>query len=161
MVFLFSGLSFILSGCVCFSFTPLALMILLVTQSVLLGMMMVVVGKAQIWFSYVLVIVFLGGMMVIFIYTMSLAPKEIMEDLSFYTRSGVVGLSFLILVSIMWYFYPCLSTLMDSDTSEQFVVMMFSSVSSKVYLYCVMNLLFALLCVSKMVDSSKGPLRLG
>nr|YP_004935215.1 NADH dehydrogenase subunit 6 [Ptychoptera sp. ATB-2011]AET13027.1 NADH dehydrogenase subunit 6 [Ptychoptera sp. ATB-2011] len=54
---------------------PLAMGLMLLTQTFLISMIMGIVSKTF-WFSYILFLIFLGGMLVLFIYVTSLASNE-------------------------------------------------------------------------------------
>nr|YP_010883679.1 NADH dehydrogenase subunit 6 [Simulium jisigouense]WIV81719.1 NADH dehydrogenase subunit 6 [Simulium jisigouense] len=75
MYFIISILSIFTSLIFIFMSHPLAMGFMLLTQTLLISIVTGLLSKTF-WFSYILFIVFLGGMLVLFIYVTSLASNE-------------------------------------------------------------------------------------
>nr|AKR18003.1 NADH dehydrogenase subunit 6 [Portunus pelagicus]ALJ01878.1 NADH dehydrogenase subunit 6 [Portunus pelagicus] len=119
------------------------------------------------WFSYILFMIFLGGMLVLFIYVTSLASNE-----PFFFSWSAFSMS----LAILFAFMP-LTILWDSlmgSTMTQLPLSSFSFDSSNVFiiswiysfnlmnftLYIILYLLLTLVVVVKITNLFKGPLRL-
>nr|YP_009727754.1 NADH dehydrogenase subunit 6 [Rhinoestrus usbekistanicus]QHX99787.1 NADH dehydrogenase subunit 6 [Rhinoestrus usbekistanicus] len=148
---------------------PLAMGLTLLIQTTLISLMTGMFMKTY-WFSYMLFLVFLGGMLVLFIYVTSLASNEMF---SFSTKLMLFSLSILIPLMLMM-------LLMDKNNFHQIInnemnsiYQMISYISenslllNKLYNYptnmLTMNLmiylLITLIAVVKITKLSKGPLR--
>nr|YP_009240896.1 NADH dehydrogenase subunit 6 [Simulium aureohirtum]AKN23383.1 NADH dehydrogenase subunit 6 [Simulium aureohirtum] len=75
MYFIITTLSIFTSSIFIFMSHPLAMGFMLLTQTLLISIITGLLSKTF-WFSYILFIVFLGGMLVLFIYVTSLASNE-------------------------------------------------------------------------------------
>nr|QLY90302.1 NADH dehydrogenase subunit 6 [Simulium angustipes] len=75
MYFIITVLSIFTSCIFIFMSHPLAMGFMLLTQTLLISLVTGLLSKTF-WFSYILFIVFLGGMLVLFIYVTSLASNE-------------------------------------------------------------------------------------
>nr|UOU85094.1 NADH dehydrogenase subunit 6 [Simulium erythrocephalum] len=75
MYFIITILSILTSFTFIFMSHPLAMGFMLLTQTLLISIITGLLSKSF-WFSYILFIVFLGGMLVLFIYVTSLASNE-------------------------------------------------------------------------------------
>nr|QWT71659.1 NADH dehydrogenase subunit 6 [Simuliidae sp. Cyprus 2] len=75
MYFIITVLSIFTSCIFIFMSHPLAMGFMLLTQTLLISVITGLLSKTF-WFSYILFIVFLGGMLVLFIYVTSLASNE-------------------------------------------------------------------------------------
>nr|YP_009515500.1 NADH dehydrogenase subunit 6 [Parhyale hawaiensis]AAT69316.1 NADH dehydrogenase subunit 6 [Parhyale hawaiensis]AYB71611.1 NADH dehydrogenase subunit 6 [Parhyale hawaiensis] len=66
----------LMSSLFLYSHTPLAMGVLIVFQSVIIALMLYIFMPSS-WFSFLLIMVFLSGMMIIFMYVSSLAANEL------------------------------------------------------------------------------------
>nr|YP_010265182.1 NADH dehydrogenase subunit 6 [Cleistostoma dilatatum]UIP56974.1 NADH dehydrogenase subunit 6 [Cleistostoma dilatatum] len=144
---------------------PLAMGLILLIQTV---MVTITVGLSNysFWFSYILFLVFLGGMLVLFIYVASLASNESFS----FTNS--LFLPFLITLSlsfILLFIDPMIisnsSSLSPSSfknfTSTPFIISwIYNSPSMMFTIFIVSYLLLMLIIVVKIVNLFKAPLRL-
>nr|YP_010952719.1 NADH dehydrogenase subunit 6 [Trapezia guttata]WMQ53139.1 NADH dehydrogenase subunit 6 [Trapezia guttata] len=145
---------------------PLALGLTLLLQTILIS---IITGTStySFWFSYILFLIFLGGMLVLFIYVASLASNETFffsfKSLIFYT------FFFFLLTFITFFIDPLTSPYSSSLPSTS----IFSNLStpffiSWIYNYNFMNftlfiilyLLLTLIVVVKITNFTKSPLRL-
>nr|YP_010866004.1 NADH dehydrogenase subunit 6 [Panorpa curva]WGT92288.1 NADH dehydrogenase subunit 6 [Panorpa curva] len=98
--FLFLSLSVIFS----FIFTqmnhPLAMGLVLLIQTLLICMINGLITKTF-WFSYILFLVFLGGMLILFIYMTSLASNEMFN----FSSKLTFLIIFIVMISIIMFFF--------------------------------------------------------
>nr|ASM82602.1 NADH dehydrogenase subunit 6 [Agnetina aequalis] len=157
-----------------FTFTqmnhPLAMGLLLLLQTLV---MCLVTGftTQSFWFSYILFLVFLGGLLVLFIYVASLASNE-MFSLSTITMTFMTiafGISWFLFIILDPYFL--MNTIESTDMlhidstfySEEtaFSLMkLYNNPTSLVTLMLVSYLFLTLIAVVKITKISSGPLRL-
>nr|QAY81677.1 NADH dehydrogenase subunit 6 [Geothelphusa sp. DJL-2014] len=119
------------------------------------------------WFSYTLFLIFLGGMLVLFIYIASLASNEIFH----FPLVSIMFILSSLLISILFSFLldsiltPHLSNLSNSSinifsSTEHFTSWIFNYPSMWFTLFIISYLLLTLLVVIKIINLFKGPLRL-
>nr|QCG71551.1 NADH dehydrogenase subunit 6 [Gasterophilus nigricornis] len=149
---------------------PLAMGLILLIQTLLTCLLTGMISKTF-WFSYILFLVFLGGMLVLFIYVTSLASNEMFSFSSKLLISAIMILSFSTMLmmifnkNLMLNHFPNLETTHIPDLTSY---MMENSLSlNKLYNYptnlltiLLMNyLLITLIAVVKITKLFKGPLR--
>ena len=145
---------------------PLSLGLTLLIQTVLIALT-AGLSTYSFWFSYILFIIFLGGILVLFIYVASLASNEIfsfslMTFLSYSSTLVFLSLIFLLLdplSSPSTSFLP--SSAINSPISTPLIVRwIYNSTSIIFTLFIILYLLLTLVVVVKIVNLFKGPLRL-
>nr|UOU85224.1 NADH dehydrogenase subunit 6 [Hylemyza partita] len=148
---------------------PLAMGLTLLIQTTLVCLMSGLITKSF-WFSYILFLVFLGGMLVLFIYVTSLASNEMF---SFSIKLFFISLLIFTLMMISLFFLDKNILLQYSNLEVQSIsnmnsYLMENSLSlNKLYNYptnlltiLLMNyLLITLIAVVKITNLFKGPLR--
>lgn len=145
---------------------PLSLGVTLLLQTVFISLT-VGVFTYSFWFSYILFIIFLGGILVLFIYVASLASNEIFSFslITFLTYRFII----LFLSSLFFFIDPIstpnLSSLPTSSINNQlstpFIIRwIYNSPSIIFTLFIILYLLLTLVVVVKIINLFKGPLRL-
>nr|QLY89873.1 NADH dehydrogenase subunit 6 [Neoleria inscripta] len=150
---------------------PLAMGLTLLIQTMLICLISGLITKSF-WFSYILFLIFLGGMLVLFIYVTSLASNEMF---SFSTKLLIVMVSIAMIALFMfylldkssWSFY-FLNNDMEKINSSYSYISENSLSLYKLYNYptnlitlLLMNyLLITLIAVVKITKLFYGPLRL-
>nr|BDL61437.1 NADH dehydrogenase subunit 6 [Ilyoplax pusilla] len=145
---------------------PLAMGLTLLTQTILIAL---TVGMANFsfWFSYILFLVFLGGMLVLFIYVASLASNEPFAPPSSYTLFTLftaIFTSFLLLfldpvMSTPFSSLP-LSSIQPLTSTPLIITWIYNSPSMMFTIFIISYLLLMLIIVVKLVNLFKAPLRL-
>nr|UGS80539.1 NADH dehydrogenase subunit 6 [Teliapsocus conterminus] len=151
-----------------FSFkTPLSLGITLICQTLTLAFLMGSMMKSF-WFMYLLVLIFIGGMLVLFIYVTSIFPNEKFE---FKTMSFVNLMIFLLIMMVMMLsinFLFQMNNPMNSifyliNISEDMLMYpsmkMFYSNVNFMLIFMVNYLFYCMVVVIKITNFFKGPLR--
>nr|YP_009509588.1 NADH dehydrogenase subunit 6 [Pilumnus vespertilio]AUN45005.1 NADH dehydrogenase subunit 6 [Pilumnus vespertilio] len=119
------------------------------------------------WFSYILFMIFLGGMLVLFIYVASLASNESflfsLTTFTFYTFMFILLTVMLLMLDPI--FSSHLSTLslssINFNISTPFIISwIYNNPSMMFTLFIILYLLLTLLVVVKITNLFKGPLRL-
>nr|YP_232822.1 NADH dehydrogenase subunit 6 [Eriocheir sinensis]AAP22054.1 NADH dehydrogenase subunit 6 [Eriocheir sinensis]ACJ44972.1 NADH dehydrogenase subunit 6 [Eriocheir sinensis]AJD76854.1 NADH dehydrogenase subunit 6 [Eriocheir sinensis]AJF48570.1 NADH dehydrogenase subunit 6 [Eriocheir sinensis]AKA67047.1 NADH dehydrogenase subunit 6 [Eriocheir sinensis] len=146
---------------------PLAMGLMLFIQTVLISIT-IGVSNFSFWFSYILFLVFLGGMLVLFIYIASLASNESFSFslITFFFAIILTGL----IIFILLFLDPILispnsSSLSTSSlkylVSTPFIVnWVYNTPSMMFTIFIVSYLLLMLIVVVKIINLFKGPLRL-
>nr|QHZ87428.1 NADH dehydrogenase subunit 6 [Platycnemis phyllopoda] len=114
------------------------------------------------WFSYILFLVFLGGMLVLFIYMTSVASNELFEKIAI---TPIIATS-LVIIMIMFMMDPSLLSnssdeVFKTDFSEpkNMMAMLFNYPINILTTVAVLYLFLTLIVVVKMTELYQGPLR--
>uniref|UniRef100_A0AAU7YUG2 NADH-ubiquinone oxidoreductase chain 6 n=1 Tax=Rhaphidophora duxiu TaxID=3229864 RepID=A0AAU7YUG2_9ORTH len=150
---------------------PLAMMIMIITQTVLICLMTGIISQTF-WFSYILFLVFLGGMLVLFIYITSLASNEM-----FKLPSKIIITFFMftsIMIMMMMFMDSSMSNIMSMNMdmmqmlnsmttmySESNISLMklYNNPTNMMTLMLVMYLFLTLIVIVKITNIFQGPLR--
>jgi len=160
----------IISLCVLFTrlIHPLAIGLALLLQTILICC---TTGLSNIsfWFSYILFLIFLGGILVLFIYVTSLASNEIFKP-------SIISLLAIMLVSLSRTVFLLLDPIVLSQNNlikiRSFMLdfhyckeidlinTIYNTTNINITIFMVFYLLLTLIVVVKITDSFFGPLRL-
>nr|QOW08828.1 NADH dehydrogenase subunit 6 [Carpilius convexus] len=145
---------------------PLSMGLTLLMQTIVISLS-TGISTYSFWFSYILFMIFLGGMLVLFIYVASLASNEFFSfsiiNFTFYF------LSFCMITLICLTLDPILtsnpSLLPPSSgnyylSTPQITSWIYSNTSMFFTLFIILYLLLTLIVVVKIINLFKGPLRL-
>nr|AMH85353.1 NADH dehydrogenase subunit 6 [Drosophila unipunctata] len=150
---------------------PLAMGLTLLFQTILICLITGLMTKSF-WFSYILFLIFLGGMLVLFIYVTSLASNE-MFNLSI--KLTMFSFSFMIILMLVTFIIDKNSSLfiflnneMENISNMNSYILENSLSLNKLYNFptnlvtiLLMNyLLITLIVVVKITNMQKGPLRI-
>nr|YP_010385013.1 NADH dehydrogenase subunit 6 [Asthenognathus inaequipes]UPL65023.1 NADH dehydrogenase subunit 6 [Asthenognathus inaequipes] len=144
---------------------PLAMGLMLFIQTTLISMT-TGIYNFSFWFSYILFLVFLGGMLILFIYIASLASNE---SFTFsFTTAIIFFLMTLTFFMILFMLDPVLlsnntstSSSMKCFNSTPFIINWIYNLPSMTFtIFIVSYLLLMLIIVVKIINLFKGPLRL-
>nr|YP_009159614.1 NADH dehydrogenase subunit 6 [Metanephrops thomsoni]AKQ49248.1 NADH dehydrogenase subunit 6 [Metanephrops thomsoni] len=149
---------------------PLAMGLCLVVQTVMISIT-AGLNNSSFWFSYILFLIFLGAMLVLFIYVASLASNEPFKfsSLALMAFISFTALSLcLILIKDPLYMTSDVNVLSSSLCSALFTPNLTQSLISAIYsnptmsftLFMVLYLLLTLIVVVKIMTMYSSPLRL-
>nr|YP_010952693.1 NADH dehydrogenase subunit 6 [Trapezia lutea]WMQ53113.1 NADH dehydrogenase subunit 6 [Trapezia lutea] len=145
---------------------PLALGLTLLLQTISIS---IITGTStySFWFSYILFLIFLGGMLVLFIYVASLASNETFffsfKSLFFYSMFFLffTFLTFLIDPLMSPYSSSLPITSVSSNLSTPFFISWIYNYNFTSFtLFIILYLLLTLIVVVKITNFTKSPLRL-
>nr|ALO77622.1 NADH deshydrogenase subunit 6 [Cantharidae sp. GENSP01] len=144
---------------------PLSMGLTLLMQVVMVAMLTGTLS-ANFWFSYILFMIMVGGMLVLFIYMTSIASNEKFSvSMTFYLMMGVTVISSLGM-SLMenypkWMLSMNTDMLMKMNTTmfEMSLSKYFMSTSMMMMMVLIVYLLVTLIAVVKITNVSYGPLR--
>lgn len=146
---------------------PVSLGLTLIFHTVLIRIATGVVG-GNFWFSYVLFLVFLGGVLILFIYITRLASNELFST-SWFTLGVGLGLAVLGTLGLVLFIVPTLGPTsgfagFDPITNRlillsDLVIKIYRAISFKITALLIWYLLYALLVCAHIVNKHSGALR--
>nr|YP_010713904.1 NADH dehydrogenase subunit 6 [Plesionika ortmanni]WDD39124.1 NADH dehydrogenase subunit 6 [Plesionika ortmanni] len=167
MLFYCSAITIALSLSFTWMIHPLAMGLTLLAQTILICLTAGLLSKSM-WFSYILFLIFLGAMLVLFIYVASLASNESFA-LSMTTTFMISGsLCLLPLFMLMDPFIPSLKQSVEKSflmadsfisTTQHNLSMIYNPSSMNLTLFIILYLLLTLIVVVKITSTFFGPLR--
>lgn len=125
------------------------------------------------WFSYILFLTFLGGLLVLFIYVSSIASNELFKNNFFFTKIIIINFFFIILIRI-YFFYKLnwINITFNDEINKFFNFNLFFNNENKINLSKLYNnqtfliiiiliiyLFITLIAVVKITNIFFGPLR--
>uniref|UniRef100_UPI00315CF671 NADH dehydrogenase subunit 6 n=1 Tax=Libellula melli TaxID=3137713 RepID=UPI00315CF671 len=139
---------------------PMSMGIILLLQTVMMSILMALMSYTS-WFSYILFLVFLGGMLVLFIYMTSIASNEVfmkyMHITSFITISMVLFILLLLMDPFM-ITLPVNEQFMN-NSSNMIMTSLYNKPFSSITVFMVMYLFLTLIVIVSLTKFNKGPLR--
>nr|URX53290.1 NADH dehydrogenase subunit 6 [Glyptotermes sp. 11 AB-2022a] len=140
---------------------PLAMGLTLLAQTMIMCLISGLMNKSF-WFQYILFMVFVGGMLVLFIYVTSLASNEM-----FSLSIKMIFITLMMATSILMMENWLKLNSKESMTHEMMMTEEITTMTSKLYNYpngtmtimMALYLLMTLIVVVKITNISKGPLR--
>nr|AYW52629.1 NADH dehydrogenase subunit 6 [Elateridae sp. JWH-2018] len=141
---------------------PLSMGLILLIQTILIALITGMMSNSF-WFSYILFMIMIGGMLVLFIYMTSVASNEKMK----FSTAIAVMLILLMMITLLSltmekFFSYQMMTNMDISASPQHILSLVKYLSypnSFVMTLMIVYLLIALIAVVKITNISYGPLR--
>lgn len=132
---------------------PILIMILIIAQTLILCLILWTKLSLS-WFSYILFLIFIGGLMVLFIYICRLASNEI-----FFIKINIVEITLSIaLLSIIILSFK--RSIYDININYFiFIIKMITNMNKWVICLTIIYLLFTLIVVVKISNKKIGPIR--
>nr|YP_010620977.1 NADH dehydrogenase subunit 6 [Mimosilpha disticha]WAX39347.1 NADH dehydrogenase subunit 6 [Mimosilpha disticha] len=143
---------------------PLAMGLMLLIQTIIMCMMSGLMSQSF-WFSYILFLIFLGGMLVLFIYVTSLASNEM-----FYMSMKMIIITITIIIILMFLINSnqminnmeiTLHDNMYNMENEMLnsLMKLYNQPTNLITIMLASYLFLTLIAVVKITNISKGPLR--
>nr|UGS80435.1 NADH dehydrogenase subunit 6 [Lachesilla sp. Lasp7Q] len=163
----FVSTSIFLSLFFLFAINPLAMGLILIFQTISLSLLLAFCLKSS-WFIYMLILIFIGGMLVLFIYVTSIFPNE---KFSFNQPKMIFWSSLALILASMFSIYLFLLNLnfsfyeshMNFNMTEYYLLQptkkIFSSQTNVLMMFLVNYLFFCMIVVIKITNFFQGPLR--
>nr|YP_009707852.1 NADH dehydrogenase subunit 6 [Harpalus sinicus]QEU52720.1 NADH dehydrogenase subunit 6 [Harpalus sinicus] len=171
MYYLLMMLSFTMTITFMFLNHPLSMGLILLIQTLLITLMSGLFSYSY-WFSYILFMVMIGGMLVLFIYMTSLASNEMFN---FSIKMSMFIMFSISLTMLMYFFmdYMMLTSLFKNSNMMEFMNnmlmiknenllslnMIYNEPNNMITLMLVNYLFLTLIAVVKITDINYGPLR--
>nr|YP_009407015.1 NADH dehydrogenase subunit 6 [Typhlatya consobrina]ASA39551.1 NADH dehydrogenase subunit 6 [Typhlatya consobrina] len=147
---------------------PLVMGVILLAQTAVIAFLSMFFLKSA-WFSYILFLIFLGAMLVLFIYVASLAPNEPLSlshlMVLIVSLSILLGMLIVVLDPILLSFptfieNSSLHLAFSTPSMSLSTSPMYNPSSMKMTLFLILYLLLTLVVVVKITTTHFGPLRL-
>nr|UGS80214.1 NADH dehydrogenase subunit 6 [Dagualachesilloides caliensis] len=159
-------LSFSLTMVFFFSKNPLSMGLILILQTISLSLMMQSLQKSF-WFLYILILIFIGGMLIMFIYMTSIFPNEKFLFNHMYMLMIFVSMTMIILMYMLNKYvslnFPVMelfnSMQMTKNSSMMNTIKIFNSPSNMILIFLVLYLFYCMIIIIKIINIFKGPLR--
>nr|ASY98285.1 NADH dehydrogenase subunit 6 [Acontista multicolor] len=164
MMYMLMSLSMMLSFTFLFLNHPLSMGLVLFLQTILICLISGLMSTSF-WFSYILLLIYLGGMLVLFMYVTSLASNE----LFFYTNSMIIPIIFM---PMIYYIIQIMKINIMNNSNESmyfmyninsynniFLIKIYNSSTNIMTIMIAMYLFLALIAVVKIINIIKGPIR--
>nr|YP_010620951.1 NADH dehydrogenase subunit 6 [Catara rugosicollis]WAX39295.1 NADH dehydrogenase subunit 6 [Catara rugosicollis] len=142
---------------------PLAMGLMLLIQTTIVCLMSGLLSQSF-WFSYVLFLIFMGGMLVLFIYVTSLASNEMfymsmkLMLLSLFVPSAIYMMEVLYSFNNMETMIHTNIYMMENEMVE-LLVKLYNKPTNFITIMLASYLFLTLIAVVKITNISKGPLR--
>nr|UGS80344.1 NADH dehydrogenase subunit 6 [Hemicaecilius smithersi] len=150
-----------------FSVNPLTMGLTLILLTIFISIFLTLSIKSS-WFLYMLILIFIGGMLILFIYVTSIFPNEkfIFNQSKtiffsiFMTLTIIMFMMYLYFLNTNFYFFESYSSFMMKEhlilsPTKKF----FSSQTSFMLIFLVNYLFFCMIVVIKITNFQQGPLR--
>nr|URX53095.1 NADH dehydrogenase subunit 6 [Cryptotermes austrinus] len=139
---------------------PLAMGMMLLMQTTMMCLISGLMHQSF-WFQYILFMVFIGGMLVLFIYVASLASNE-MFSLSTKMMTASMGAMIMSMMIKNWTTNDSSDSMPHNTTSNEITLMtskLYNQPSGILTILMALYLLMTLIVVVKITNVSSGPLR--
>nr|YP_010939062.1 NADH dehydrogenase subunit 6 [Cryptocercus punctulatus]WLF00974.1 NADH dehydrogenase subunit 6 [Cryptocercus punctulatus] len=141
---------------------PLAMGFLLLLQTILMCMMSGLLSKSF-WFAYILFMIFIGGMLVLFIYVTSLASNEMfMLSMKIMIMSTIMFTLMMTMMNWMKINNQEIMTndIMNSNLETQIQLnKLYNKPNGMLTILLALYMFLTLIAVVKIINITKGPLR--
>lgn len=130
---------------------PISLGIVLIFYSLIIGIISIIFSTP--WFFYLLVLVFLGGVIILIIYMSTLAANE-----KFIIPKFNRYLIFILIFFMSRFFINCYNYTIKSSFNSRIVINLYEYLNRSTLLFLIFYLLITIICVVKLVKFERGPL---
>nr|ADW26231.1 NADH dehydrogenase subunit 6 [Conocephalus maculatus] len=148
---------------------PMVMTLIVIIQTFIAAMYLGLLSLSY-WFCYILTLAFLGGMLVLFVYTTTLASNEIfsVSIMELMIISGIL-LCLLGIVMFLDHFFQFLSnndmliasnnSIINYSETDNLLTKLYNTSTSMITLLLMSYLLLTLIVIVKITDIFSGPLR--
>nr|UGN61794.1 NADH dehydrogenase subunit 6 [Cryptocercus convexus] len=142
---------------------PLAMGMMLLMQTILVCLMSGMMSQSF-WFAYIMFLIFIGGMLVLFIYVTSLASNEMLTLSTKMTIVGMMSMMLLLLTTKNWMKIYNSETMTNEELNlnnenQTQLNKLYNKPNGKMTIMLASYLFLALITVVKIINITKGPLR--
>nr|YP_010946879.1 NADH dehydrogenase subunit 6 [Sorineuchora nigra]WGO57636.1 NADH dehydrogenase subunit 6 [Sorineuchora nigra] len=141
---------------------PMALGLILLMQTIMISLTSGLLSN-MFWFSYILTLVFLGGMLVLFIYVTSVASNEMFSlsiNMTVYSMMLILIMSTVMNSSILDMLSKDSDCFMNINNTTNFnMIKLYNSPTNMINIMMASYLFITLIAVIKITENHKGPLR--
>nr|YP_010946996.1 NADH dehydrogenase subunit 6 [Sorineuchora bivitta]WGO57753.1 NADH dehydrogenase subunit 6 [Sorineuchora bivitta] len=141
---------------------PMALGLILLMQTIIISLTSGLLSN-MFWFSYILTLVFLGGMLVLFIYVTSIASNEMFSlsiNMTVYSMTFILVMGTIMnnnILDILGKDSDCFMNI--NNTTSLNMIKLYNSPTNMINIMMASYLFITLIAVIKITENYKGPLR--
>lgn len=148
---------------------PLSLLIIILIQTFILILIIGIISNSF-WFSYILFLVFIGGLLILFTYIVSLIYNE-KFNIKIKNNNFIIIIIITLTILIIIYFYPNFnilnnnellnynSTINFTETPFIYLIKIFNLPNNLITLFIIRYLFFILIIIIKLTNFHYGPFR--
>nr|YP_006234099.1 NADH dehydrogenase subunit 6 [Extatosoma tiaratum]BAM10926.1 NADH dehydrogenase subunit 6 [Extatosoma tiaratum] len=137
---------------------PLSMGMFIIMQTITISMMTGMMYKSF-WFSYILFLMYVGGMMILFIYMTSLMPNKMFSMST--KKTAMIMIMTLLLTTIIIKNHNIMNNdMMKMSTMKMMLMKMYNLSNNISMIMLVMYLLFTMITIFNLMESNKSPLRM-
>nr|AXS66286.1 NADH dehydrogenase subunit 6 [Chrysomeloidea sp. 1 KM-2017] len=152
-------LMFAMSSLFIFLNHPISMGLTLIVQTILLAMLTGLMNM-NFWFSYILFLVMIGGLLILFIYMTSVASNEKFKFSIFNIVPIIIWMPIMFFINSSTNKFKVLETLNMKDNNSIFYLFKyFNFPSMMMALFAMIYLLLTLIVVVKLTKKNLGPIR--
>nr|UGN61768.1 NADH dehydrogenase subunit 6 [Cryptocercus sp. 1 ZQW-2021c] len=142
---------------------PLAMGLMLLMQTILVCLMSGMMSQSF-WFAYIMFLIFIGGMLVLFIYVTSLASNEMLTLSTKMMITSTMSMMLLMLTMKNWMKINNSETMTNEELNlnnenQTQLNKLYNKPNGKMTIMLASYLFLALITVVKITNITKGPLR--
>nr|YP_009692461.1 NADH dehydrogenase subunit 6 [Limnogonus hypoleucus]QEH58873.1 NADH dehydrogenase subunit 6 [Limnogonus hypoleucus] len=138
---------------------PLSMGFMIILQTLVMSMIMNMMMKFS-WYSYILILVMLGGMLILFMYMASIASNEIMKFSMKFTLIAIsIFFLFIILNSTEMMMSTQESLMMSENSQNMPLTKLFNTKSSSLTIMLATYLLITMIYVIYITNTFEGPMK--
>nr|UGN61716.1 NADH dehydrogenase subunit 6 [Cryptocercus shangmengensis] len=142
---------------------PLAMGLMLLTQTILVCLMSGLMSQSF-WFAYIMFLIFIGGMLVLFIYVTSLASNEMLTLSTKMMIMSMMSMMLIMLTTKSWVNINNSETMTNEELNlnnenQTQLNKLYNKPNGKMTIMLASYLFLALITVVKITNITKGPLR--
>nr|UPL65374.1 NADH dehydrogenase subunit 6 [Nithecus jacobaeae] len=133
---------------------PLSMVMIIILQTLTISMMIGMI-MSSFWFSYIIMMIMMSGMLVLFVYMASIASNE-----KFKFSITLFIMAILNLPMMMFNYDNEMLNLNKTTTMNMILNNLFSGATMMITMMMIIYLLYTMITVSKIVNINEGPLRI-
>nr|YP_009370804.1 NADH dehydrogenase subunit 6 [Truljalia hibinonis]ARO46898.1 NADH dehydrogenase subunit 6 [Truljalia hibinonis] len=148
---------------------PLSMTILIIIQTLCLSFMLAPISQSF-WFSYMMILILLGGMLILFIYITTLASNELMKMSRKFIMSIITSWMTMFIIIFIFNSFNLHFNPMKSDSiikmygeinmeSQKTLSQIYNFPNESLTILTIIYLLITLIVVVNITQMQKGPLR--
>nr|YP_010882203.1 NADH dehydrogenase subunit 6 [Pulchriphyllium giganteum]WID87117.1 NADH dehydrogenase subunit 6 [Pulchriphyllium giganteum] len=138
---------------------PLSMSMTIITQTMIVSMITSMMWMSS-WYSFILVLTYIGGMMIMFIYMTSLVPNMMFSMPKKMTMSMIIMLTIMMTYMINKKYQMLNLDMMQPNEQTIILTKMYTKPTNITTIMMALYLLFTMITVKNMTELKMGPLRM-
>nr|BAJ24462.1 NADH dehydrogenase subunit 6 [Pulchriphyllium giganteum] len=138
---------------------PLSMSMTIITQTMIVSMITSMMWMSS-WYSFILVLTYIGGMMIMFIYMTSLVPNMMFSMPKKMTMSMIIMLTIMMTYMINKKYQMLNLDMIQPNEQTIILTKMYTKPTNITTIMMALYLLFTMITVKNMTELKMGPLRM-